>query len=88
VLLAKRSKATSAIIYTAKITKALQVDIDKHNQQYPLVAIELISGVHDRFIIIDKNVYHIGASIKDLGKKLFAFSKLSISAKEILDKIV
>jgi hypothetical protein len=83
-LLAKRRKAASATIYTAKISKVLQSDLDKHNEQYPPITIERISGVHDRFLIIDQNVYHIGASTKDLGKKLFAFSKLNITPKTIL----
>jgi hypothetical protein len=87
VLLSKRKKTASAIIYTTKITKALQLDIDKHNEQYPPISIEKISGVHDRFLIIDEKVYHIGASIKDLGKKLFGFSKMEIPAKNILNGI-
>jgi hypothetical protein len=85
-LLAKRKKAASATIYTSKISKALQTDVDKHNEQYEPITLERISGVHDRFLIIDNNVYHIGASIKDLGKKLFAFSKLGIPVKDVLSK--
>jgi hypothetical protein len=87
VLLSKRRKAASATIYTTKINKALKLDVDKHNEQYPPIAIEKISGVHDRFLIIDEKVYHIGASIKDLGKKLFAFSKMDIPAKNVLNGI-
>ncbi|MDR0852766.1 MAG: ORF6N domain-containing protein, partial [Clostridiales Family XIII bacterium] len=86
-LLAKRRKAASATIYTAKISKVLQSDLDKHNAQYPPIVIEHISGVHDRFLIVDEKVYHVGASIKDLGKKLFAFSKMDIPAKNILSGI-
>jgi hypothetical protein len=86
-LLAKRRKTVSATIYTSKISKGLQTDLDKHNEQYPAIAIAQISGVHDRFLIIDENVYHIGASVKDLGKKLFAFSKMSAPAKNILSGI-
>jgi hypothetical protein len=74
-------------LYTAKISKALQADADKHNKQYPPIIIERVSGIHDRFLIIDDNVYHIGASIKDLGKKLFAFSKMRGDAKELLDNL-
>jgi hypothetical protein len=85
-LLAKRRKAASATIYTAKISNALRLDIDKHNEQYSHIDVERVSGVHDRFLIIDDTVYHIGASVKDLGKKLFAFSKMSIKAKELLHK--
>jgi hypothetical protein len=86
-ILAKRRQAASATIYTTKITKTLQLDVDKHNEQYSPIAIERISGVHDRFLIIDEKVYHIGASIKDLGKKLFAFSKMDIPAKNVLNGI-
>ncbi|MDR3295687.1 MAG: virulence RhuM family protein [Clostridiales Family XIII bacterium] len=84
-LLTKRGKGVSAVIHTAKISKALQADLDRHNAQYPSVVIAETAGVHDRFLIIDESVYHIGASIKDLGKKLFAFSKMSIHAKELLN---
>jgi hypothetical protein len=87
-LLTKRKKAASAIIYTSKISKALQTDLGKHNEQYEPITIERISSVHDRFLIIDDNVYHIGASIKDLGKKLFAFSKLGIPTKNILAELI
>jgi hypothetical protein len=83
-LLAKRRKAVSAVIYTAKISKALQADLDKHNEQYALITMKKASGVHDRFLIVDQNVYHVGASIKDLGKRLFAFSKLGIPADDII----
>jgi hypothetical protein len=85
-LLAKRKKSVLAVIYTSRISKALQADLDKHNAQYSPITIERTSGIHDRFMIIDENVYHIGASIKDLGKKLFAFSKMSINAGELLDR--
>jgi len=83
-LLAKRKKAASATIYTSSISKALQADLDKHNEQYPAINIAKTAGIHDRFMIIDESVYHVGASIKDLGKKLFAFSKMGISAKALL----
>jgi hypothetical protein len=85
-LLAKRKKAVSATIYTLKINNALKEDLNKHNAQYSPIDIKRIPGVHDRFLIIDENVYHIGASIKDLGKKLFAFSKMGIDAGELLDR--
>jgi hypothetical protein len=85
-LLAKREKTASATIYTARVSKALQTDLDKHNAQYPPIAIEKAYGIHDRFLIIDESVYHIGASVKDLGKKLFAFSKLAIPSKDIIPK--
>jgi hypothetical protein len=83
-LLAKRRKATSATIYAARISKALQDDLDKHNAQYAPIAIVKTTGIHDRFMIIDEGVYHLGASVKDLGKKLFAFSRLGIAPKDIL----
>ena len=74
-----------ASIYTARITAQLQLDLNRHNNQYPPISIKAFRNCHDRFIIIDgKEVYHIGASLKDLGKKLFAFSKLEISADLII----
>jgi hypothetical protein len=83
-LLAKRKKSASAAIYISKVGKALQTDLDKHNAQYSPIAIKRVSGIHDRFLIIDEKVYHIGASIKDLGKKLFAFSEIGINAELLL----
>ena len=75
----------SAKIYTSHLSDALKLDVQKHNQQYPPIEIEKYTKAHDRFLIIDDtDVYHIGASLKDLGKKLFAFSKLNISPKTIL----
>lgn len=85
-MLSKRNPGVSATIYTQKITPQLQLDLDKHNDQYPPINIRTYRNGHDRFLIIDDGeVYHIGASLKDLGKKMFAFSKLSIPAKMILD---
>lgn len=85
-MLSKRNPGVSATIYTQKITPQLQLDLDKHNDQYPPINIKTYRNGHDRFLIIDDGeVYHIGASLKDLGKKMFAFSKLSIPAKMILD---
>ena len=84
-MLSKRSKGVFASIYTARITAQLQLDLNRHNNQYPPISIKAFRNCHDRFIIIDgKEVYHIGASLKDLGKKLFAFSKLEISADLII----
>jgi len=86
-LLSKRHNNTTATIYTRQ-TKQLALDIKKHNQQYPKITIKELSKVHDRFIIIDKEtVYHFGASLKDLGKKWFAFSKMEMNAEEILAKL-
>lgn len=84
-MLAKRGKKVTASILTGSVSKTLQLDIDKHNSQYPTITVEKIKNNHDRFLIIDKEVYHIGASLKDLGKKLFAFSKLEIPAEMILN---
>jgi hypothetical protein len=86
-MLSKRNAGVTADIYTAKIGKQLQLDLDKHNAQYEPITIHTYSNCHDRFLIIDgTDVYHIGASLKDLGKKLFAFSKISIPAVELLRK--
>jgi hypothetical protein len=86
-MLSKRNAGVTADIYTAKIGKQLQLDLDKHNAQYEPITIHTYSNCHDRFLIIDgTDVYHIGASLKDLGKKLFAFSRISIPAGELLRK--
>lgn len=69
----------SAKIITQIVSRQLQLDIECHNRQYPSIEIETRTGIHDRFLIIDETVYHIGASLKDLGKKLFAFSRLDVS---------
>ncbi len=85
-MLGKRTPGVSATVYTQKITAQLQLDLDKYNDQYPPINVRTYRNCHDRFLIIDdKEVYHIGASLKDLGKKMFAFSKLSISANMITD---
>ena len=88
-MLDKRKNGVTAIIYTDKINKQLQLDIKLHNSQYPTIDVFTIKNCHDRFIIIDdEEVFLIGASLKDLGKKLFAFSKLYMSSKILLDKLV
>jgi hypothetical protein len=92
-MLAKRSKNVRVTIYTAKITNQLKLDLQKHNQQYPNIDVKIYKNSHDRFLILDeKAVYHIGASLKDLGKKTFGFSKINpetigINAKEIIKKL-
>lgn len=87
-MLSKRNPGVSATIYTQKITAQLQLDLDKHNDQYPPINIRTYRNIHDRFLIVDdKEVYHIGASLKDLGKKMFAFSKLEIDPGLITDKL-
>ena len=87
-LLAKRNKGVKAKIFTASIKPELQADIDAYNAQYPPVSIEVYTQSHDRFLMIDKDLYHIGASLKDLGKKLFAFSKMEMQANELLKNIL
>ena len=84
-MLSKRSDGISATIYTQNINSKLQLDIAKHNAQYPPIHIKTYKNSHDRFLIIDgAEIYHIGASFKDLGKKLFAFSKLNETAHSLL----
>lgn len=87
-MLSKRNHGVSATVYTQKITPQLQLDLDKHNDQYSPINIRTYRNSHDRFLIVDdKEVYHIGASLKDLGKKMFAFSKLEIGPEVITDKL-
>lgn len=84
-LLTKRKPNVLAKIYTKHISKILQQNLDKHNAQYPPIDIEVITKSHDRFLIVDsKDVYHIGASLKDLGKKCFGFSKMEVDISEFL----
>ena len=73
-----------ARIITRKVSPVLATDLAKHNQQYPPITVEESSRFHDRFLIIDATVYHIGASLKDLGKKLFAFSRLDIPTEMLV----
>jgi hypothetical protein len=87
-ILAKRKSKVDAIIYTPKISSQLQLDLKKHNAQYPPVTVKAFRKSHDRFLIIDDTVYHIGASLKDLGKKWFAFSRMVLDAGELLGRIV
>ncbi len=86
-LLDKRASGVKARIYTHSISKQLRLDIQRHNSQYPLIEVMAARDIHDRFLIIDEAVYHIGASIKDLGKKLFAFSKMEMPAATILNNL-
>ena len=78
VQLAKRKPGVTVDIYDGQISKQLRQDVEKHNEQYPGVTLHKYTKAHDRFLIIDEDVYHIGASLKDLGKKLFAFSKMEV----------
>ena len=86
--LSKREKSVMATIYTSPISSQLQLDLQKHNAQYPSVSIEIFTRSHDRFLLIDDSVYHFGASLKDLGKKWFAFSKMEIEAKVLLENVL
>lgn len=87
-LLSKRKTNVNACIYTSKISKQLKQDIEKFIKQYSKIEVKTFTKSHDRFIIIDYDiVYHIGASLKDLGKKWFAFSKIKINVEEILNKL-
>ena len=87
-MLSKRTTGVDATIYTQRITPQLQLDLTRHNNQYPPINIRTYRQAHDRFLIIDRSdVYDIGASLKDLGKKLFAFSKMDIPAS-ILTKLL
>ena len=83
-MLDKRNVNVPATIYTASISEKLQLDLAKHNFQYSPINIKTFKKFHDRFLIIDNDVYHIGASIKDLGKSIFAFSKLGLDKEIIL----
>ena len=87
-LLDKREDTVSAIIYTHQISRQLRLDVDRHNSQYPPIEISVFRRSHDRFLCIDDTVYHVGASIKDLGKKWFAFSKMEdFKPEELVAKI-
>lgn len=87
-LLDKRDNNVSAIIYTQQIKRQFQLDIDRHNAQYAPIDVETFRFSHDRFLCIDDDVYHIGASIKDLGKKWFGFSKMEIlTPDELMERI-
>ena len=86
-LLDKRSSGVKATIYTRQITPTLQNDINLHNAQYEPIEVIEFAQSHDRFLMIDETVYHIGASLKDLGKKWFAFSKMEITSSQLLSKM-
>lgn len=86
-LLDKRRSGVLATIYTKRINRQLQLDIERHNDQYTPIDVRTAPNIHDRFMVIDDTLYHIGASIKDLGLKLFAFSKMETSPSLILDNL-
>ena len=87
-LLDKRQEGVEAIVYTKSVSEKLQLDIKRHNEQYTPIEVQQFNKAHDRFLLIDDEVYHIGASIKDLGKKWFAFTLMhDIKAAELIKKI-
>lgn len=87
-LLDKREKGVSATIYTQRVSNQFQLDVDRHNDQYPPIEIKRFNKAHDRFLLVDDEVYHIGASIKDLGRKWFGFTLMrDITATELIHKI-
>ena len=85
-LLDKRDNSVPATIFTKAIPQQLALDIVKHNAQYAPIEVKTLGNVHDRFLCIDDTVYHIGASLKDLGKKLFAFSRMEVTATELMQR--
>lgn len=87
-MLSKRNEGVEATLYTAKLNKQLQLDLQRHNAEYQPIDIREYRQSHDRFLIIDSEVFHIGASLKDLGKKWFAFSKLHFSPQELIKRIL
>ena len=86
-LLDKRADGVSAQIYTRSITRQLSLDLQRHNAQYRPIAIDMFQNAHDRFLCIDDTVYHLGASLKDLGKKWFAFSRMEIGTEALRGKM-
>ncbi len=83
-----KNQAVGVTIYTKTITKQLKLDLEKYNSQYNNIEIKKFDNSHDRFLIIDeKEVYHIGASLKDLGKKWFAFSRMDMESLSILGRL-
>ena len=88
VQLSKRNPGVTVDIYDGQISKQLRQDVEKHNAQYPGMTLHKYTKAHDRFLIIDEEVYHIGHSLKDLGKKLFAFSKMdAMTGSDLLEKL-
>ena len=84
-LLSKRNNNVTATIYTKNISNQLRLDLQRYNSQYPRIEIQIFSNAHDRFLIIDNvELYHIGASLKDLGKKWFAFSRIDVEVGRML----
>lgn len=86
-MLDKRKAKVSATIYTQKVKQQLSLDLAKHNAQYQPIDVKQFDRVHDRYLCIDNTVYHIGASLKDLGKRWFSFNKMEMKTKDLLGKI-
>ena len=86
-MLDKRNAGVDVRILTKSISPQLQLDIDKHNSQYSTIKVEFFTDSHDRFLCIDDTVYHLGASLKDLGKKWFAFNRMEITSESLMKKI-
>ena len=86
-MLSKRMQDVEVTIYTNKVDKRLLLDIQKHNEEYSPIKLLEYKQAHDRFLLVDTEVYHIGASLKDLGKKWFVFSRLHVEPKELLERI-
>ena len=87
-MLDKRGPSVKATIYTKQVSAQFQLDINRHNAQYPRIEVQAFNKAHDRFLIIDEKVYHIGASLKDLGKKWFAFSLMQdITPQDLISRI-
>ncbi|MBR4136086.1 MAG: virulence RhuM family protein [Bacteroidales bacterium] len=84
-MLTKRTEGVTATIVTRRISDTLAVDIERHNRQYPPIQVRTSDRFHDRFLILDDTVYHLGASLKDLGKKLFAFCRMEVGAELLLN---
>lgn len=88
VQLSKRKQGVTVDIYDGRISDQLRQDVERHNRQYPGVTLHAYNKAHDRFLIIDEEVYHIGHSLKDLGKKLFAFSRMDVlTGSELLSRL-
>ena len=87
-LLTKRRNGVQATLYTKSISKSLQLDLEKHNAQYPKITLKTFTQSHDRFLLIDQSeLYHLGASLKDLGKKWFAFSRMDSLSALVLNQL-
>ena len=86
-MLSKRKENVKATIYTGKADKRMLLDLKRHNEEYPSIELAEYKQAHDRFLLIDKEVYHIGASLKDLGKKWFAFARLHLDTQELIERI-